>query len=95
MAASRLTPPSPPIASAIDQSYRTTYGTAASSYGATPAYTYSGYNTSGVGCQSSMVGSQSISLYGGAAYLPTSGYASLPSSGYSAASYGLVDAKAM
>ena len=93
MSASRLTPPSPPMAaSAIDPSYRTTYGTAASSYGATPAYTYSGYNTSAVACQAS---SQSISLYGGAAYLPTSGYASLPSSGYSAASYGLVDAKAM
>ena len=89
LAASRLTPPSPPM---VDTSYRTTYGTAASSYGTTPAYTYSGYNTT---CQASMAGSQSISLYGGAAYLPTSGYASLPCSGYSAASYGLVDAKAM
>ena len=89
----RLTPPSPPPA--IDPStYRNSYGTAASSYGATPAYTYSGYNTA---CQSSMAlaGSQSISLYGGAAYLPTSGYATLPSAGYSAASYGLVDAKAI
>lgn len=98
---SRLTPPSPPPPPvAIDLSYRSTYGTAASSYGATPpAYTtYSGYNTSAVACQSSMAaaGSQSISLYGGAAYLPTSGYASLPSaSGYTAASYGLVDAKVM
>ena len=96
MAASRLTPPSPPMASAIDQSYRTTYGTAASSYGAAPVY--SGYNASTIACQSSMgmgVGSQSINLYGGAAYLPTSGYATLPSTGYSTASYGLVDAKAM
>ena len=95
VSASRLTPPSPPPA--LDpSSYRSTYGTVASSYGATPpAYTYSGYNTSAVGCQSSMAGSQSISLYGGAAYLPTSGYASLPSSGYSTANYGLVDAKAM
>ena len=93
---SRLTPPSPPP---IDPSYRSAYGTVASSYGATPpppAYTtYSGYNTSAaIACQS-MAGSQSISLYGGAAYLPTSGYASLPSTGYSAAGYGLIDAKAM
>lgn len=92
MAASRLTPPSPPM---VDTSYRNTYGAAASSYGASPAYTYSGYNSSSaVACQASMAGSQSISLYGGAAYLPMSGYASLPS-GYSTSSYGLVDAKAM
>ena len=98
MATSRLTPPSPPMASPID-SYRA-YGNAATSYGAaTPAY--SAYNTPSVACQSSALGmqsmGQSISLYGGATYLPTctSGYSSLPSAGYSAATYGLVDAKAM
>lgn len=93
---SRLTPPSPPPT--LDPSYRSSYGTTASTYGTPPAYSYSGYNASSVACQSSMAGAgsqSSISLYGGASYLPTSGYASLPSSGYSAASYGLVDAKAM
>ena len=94
--AARLTPPSPPPPPAMDpSSYRNPYGAVASSYGAAPAYTYSGYNTSSVACQSSMAGSQSISLYGGAAYLPTSGYASLSASGYPSGSYGLVDAKAI
>lgn len=92
---SRLTPPSPPMASAMD-SYRP-YASTTASYGTAAAFS-GGYNTplashSPVGMGMGMAG-QSISLYGGATYLPTSGYASLPSSGY-AASYGLVDAKAM
>ena len=100
---SRLTPPSPPMPVSAMDSYRqyggsVTYGAAAAFSGAAAN---GGYNAAPLGSHSPVgmgmgMAGQSISLYGGATYLPqgAASYASLPSSGYSP-NYGLVDAKAM
>ena len=81
-------PPHTPI-SAMDSAYHRPYTSStlnAFNFGAPT-------NSMGMGMGMSMGMGQSISMYGGAAYLPSPGMSSLASSSYP--SYGLVDAKAM